>query len=203
MRVKGGNRYLNYVKNILNSEQSAHESFNDYEFVLHDSFAGFVSSFENKLTEHELTRIVAGYAWEWVTKPSKHPAPETRDIVIDGIGLKWNRTYVNWVGMGSDNPEVAHEVGCIHSIQGYDLSYAYVIIGDDLVYDEAKACLVSNRKSYYDRNGFATASDEELNQYIKNIYYVLMTRGIFGTHVYAANPRMREYLAHYIPSAPQ
>ena len=51
------------------------------------------------------------------------------DIVIDGIGLKWNCTYDNWVGRGVDDPAVAHEVGCIHSIQGYDLSYAYVVVG--------------------------------------------------------------------------
>ena len=124
------------------------------------------------------------------------------DIVIDGIGLRWNRTYDNWVVRGTGDPSIAHEVGCIHSTQGYDLSYAYVIIGDDLVYDPSSASLVANKASYFDRNGYATASQEELDQYIKNIYYVLLTRGILGTHVYAANPEMRRYLSKYFKSAP-
>lgn len=61
---------------------------------------------------------------------------QAQDIVIDDIGLKWNCTYDNWVGRGVSDPQIAHEVGCIHSIQGYDLSYAYVLIGNDLVLGE-------------------------------------------------------------------
>ena len=95
------------------------------------------------------------------------PCPLRSDIVFDGIGLRWNRTYDNWVVRGTNDPSIAHEVGCIHSTQGYDLSYAYVIIGDDLVYDPSTASLVANKASYFNRNGYATASQEELDQYIK------------------------------------
>lgn len=91
----------------------------------------------------------------------------------------------------------AHEVGCIHSIQGYDLSYAYVLIGDDLCYDAQSGEIEANKNSYYDRNGKNTASDSELNQYIKNIYYVLLTRGIYGTHIYVKNSVLRDWLRKY------
>ena len=47
---------------------------------------------------------------------------------------------------------------------------------------------------HFDRNGYATATPEELTSYIKNIYYVLLTCGVMGTHVYVANPVLREYL---------
>ena len=140
--------------------------------------------------------MIAGYAWRWNSKGKKDRA--VKDIVIDGIGLRWNCTYDNWVGKGLQNPEIAHEVGCIHSIQGYDLSYAYVIIGNDICIDTKTGCLQANKESYFDRNGFATATPEELTQYIKNIYYVLLTRGIYGTHVYVANEELRRYLARFI-----
>ena len=55
----------------------------------------------------------------------------------------------------------------------------------------------SNKTSYYDRNGFATASKEELDHYIKNIYYVLLTRGILGTHVYVQDPKLRAYFSQF------
>ena len=201
MRVKGGRAYLDYVRAILNAEDPDREEFEGYDLVLHEDFSDFVDSFESSYSEHELSRMIAGYAWKWKSNPKKCKDPTVSDIVIDGIGLRWNRTYDNWVVRGTSDPSIAHEVGCIHSTQGYDLSYAYVIIGDDLVYDPSSASLVAKKASYFDRNGYATASQEELDQYIKNIYYVLLTRGILGTHVYAANPEMRRYLSKFIPVA--
>lgn len=136
--------------------------------------------------------MIAGYAWKWASKKDA----QAQDIVIDDIGLKWNCTYDNWVGRGVSDPQIAHEVGCIHSIQGYDLSYAYVLIGNDLVLGE-DGKPESNKTSYYDRNGFATASKEELDRYIKNIYYVLLTRGILGTRVYVQDPKLRAYFSQF------
>lgn len=196
MRVRGGTPYLSYVSDILAGKNPKPLQFNDYEFVLHDDFESFVDSFEETFSRHDLSRMIAGYAWRWNSKGKKDRA--VKDIVIDGIGLRWNCTYDNWVGKGLQNPEIAHEVGCIHSIQGYDLSYAYVIIGNDICIDTKTGCLQANKESYFDRNGFATAAPEELTQYIKNIYYVLLTRGIYGTHVYVANEELRRYLARFI-----
>ncbi len=199
MRVAGGKSYLDYILAILGGRNPQPEVFERYDFVLHDDFSDFRDSFEKSRETCELTRMVAGYAWKWKSNPKKCKDKAVKDIVIDGIGLRWNCTYDNWVVKGTKSQDVAREVGCIHSIQGYDLSYAYVIIGDDLVYDKETGSLLADKSHYFDVNGKNTASQEDLDQYIKNIYYVLLTRGIYGTHVYAANPAMREYLARYIP----
>ena len=198
MRVQGGKEYLDYIRAILDGEEPKPKVFKKYELVLHDDFSEFIESFEQHYGEYDLTRLCAGYAWEWKSKPERCNDPSVRDIIIDGIGLKWNCTYDNWVVKGSIDSAIAHEVGCIHSTQGYDLSYAYVIIGRDLMYDEETGAFVADRSNYYDRNGWATAEQQELNQYIKNIYYVLLTRGIFGTHVYAVDPRTRGYLRKFL-----
>lgn len=194
MRVKGGDAYLRYVQDVLNGAQIEPNTFEGYDLVLHDNFSDFVDCFEQYYQEHNLSRMIAGYAWKWISRNDA----KVHDIVIDGIGLKWNCTYDNWVGRGVDDSRIAHEVGCIHSIQGYDLSYAYVLIGRDLIMGE-NGIPESNRESYYDRNGLATASKEELDRYIKNIYYVLLTRGILGTHVYVQDPDLRKYLSCYFP----
>ena len=60
---------------------------------------------------------------------------------------------------------------------------------------------VGLRANYYDKNGKNTATQEELDRYVKNIYYVLLTRGILGTHVYAVNPKMRQYLSRFFPQS--
>lgn len=198
MRVQGGHEYLQYIQGLLNGTCDEPQQFDNYDFVLHEDFADFVQSFNTTLERHNLSRMVAGYAWKWKTKKDKRP--NAFDIEIDDIKLRWNNTYNNWVIRGVDNDAIAHEVGCVHSIQGYDLSYTYTIIGADCIYDASTGSVVANKSSYYDRNGWATASPEELTQYIKNIYYVLLTRGILGTHIYVVDPALREYLKRYIPS---
>ncbi|MCH3942392.1 MAG: DNA/RNA helicase domain-containing protein [Atopobiaceae bacterium] len=43
-----------------------------------------------------------------------------------------------------------------------------------------------------------SATPGELLDYIRNIYYVLLTRGVMGTYVYACDEGLREYLGHYL-----
>lgn len=195
MRVKGGKQYLEYISSILAGKNPKPRTFEGYDLVFHDSFSDFVTSFETTFDKHNLSRMIAGYAWKWKTKDNEDL--NLYDIEIDGIGRRWNCTYENWVGKGVEDAQIAHEVGCIHSIQGYDLSYAYVLIGEDIELDPENSLLRANKEHYYDRNGFATASPEALTQYIKNIYYVLLTRGIYGTHIYVQNKELRDYLKKY------
>lgn len=57
---------------------------------------------------------------------------------------------------------------------------------------------LSGRECYFDKNGKITASYEELKEYITNVYYVLMTRGIKGTYLYVCDDELREYFSKYI-----
>ncbi len=57
--------------------------------------------------------------------------PDALDIRVDGLQLRWNTSDIDWV----NSPTSVDEVGSIHTIQGYDLNYAGVIIGKDLRYD--------------------------------------------------------------------
>lgn len=198
MRVKGGDAYLDYVADVLWDRDPKPRRFDGYEFVFHESFADFHDTFDRYLELHDLTRMVAGYAWKWVTK--NNDDPNLYDIDIDGFKIRWNCQQENWVGLGVDNREVAHEMGVIHSIQGYDLSYAFVVIGPDLSYDESAEKIVVNRASYFDVNGKKTASEKDLAEYVRHIYYVLMTRGILGTHVYVCDEKLRDHLRKYFPA---
>lgn len=72
-----------------------------------------------------------------------------------------------------------------------------MIIGRDLLFNGEKGKPESNKEGYFDSNGKVKASKDELDRYIKNIYYVLLTRGILGTHVYVEDPTLRGYFAQY------
>jgi len=190
MRVQGGNDYIEYITNILHDNIYEKKSFGNYDFKLVDKFSEFGEIMIETERKEGLSRMVAGYAWPWISKKDK----SLKDISIEGISRMWNSRTENWVHCDT----VLEEVGCIHSIQGYDLNYAFVILGNDIKYDVENSKIVVDKSSYFDRNGKATATQEELTEYIKNIYYVLMTRGIKGTYLYVCNPELKTYLGQFI-----
>lgn len=198
MRVKGGADYVGYVRSLLSSAPPEMARFDDYDFRFFDSIESMQREISARESQTQLARLVAGFAWPWITKSD----PSAFDIEIDGLKLRWNQTQTDWV----NSPTSSNEVGSIHTIQGYDLNYAGVIIGPDLRFDPIEKRLVVDRASYFDKKGKENNpklgivyTDDDLLRYITNIYAVLMTRGIRGTYVYVCDPPLREYLRRYIP----
>jgi DUF2075 family protein len=147
-----------------------------------------------KDAEIGLSRLVAGYAWDWVSKKN----PRAFDIEIDGEQMRWNGTDKDWINSAG----ALEEVGSIHTVQGYDLNYAGVIIGPDLRIDPATGRVIADRESYRDKKGKENTGhlkdafgDNDLLTFIRNIYGVLLTRGMRGTYVYVCDPALRERLA--------
>ncbi len=190
MRCLGGIDYLQDINKLLHSELKNKVRHPNYELMMVNNFSDFETLFRKKEAEAGLTRMLAGYAWEWKTKNNK----DLIDIEIDGVKKKWNSTLENWV----HSKNAVNEIGCIHSTQGYDLNYGFVIIGEDLKYNPVSKKIYIDKASYFDKYGKFGASNQELDDYIKNIYYVLMTRGIKGTYIYVCNPELRKYMASFI-----
>ena len=193
MRIEGGADYIDYVGRVLDGTQTIPETFGNYSVRFYDDVGSMRAAILRNDEEHGLCRMVAGYAWPWISKDN----PELHDIVLDGVGLTWNRTASDWI----NSPTSVEEVGSIHTVQGYDLNYAGVIIGADLGFDPVTQKMVFNRENYHDKKGKENNprlgivySDEDLLDYVKNIYRVLLTRGIRGTFVYVVDPHLREYL---------
>jgi DUF2075 family protein len=203
MRVRAGSDYVAYVRRILGPSDAAEgqaqaATFGDYDFRMFDDIADMHAEILHREVEVGLSRLVAGYAWPWNSKVDK----SAYDIEIDGSKFRWNSTQRDWIA----SPKSREEVGSIHTVQGYDLNYAGVIIGPDLCYDADARRIVFNRASYFDMKGKENNprlgkvyTDVDLLQFVRNIYAVLLTRGIRGTYVYVCNPGLREYLRAFIP----
>ena len=190
IRVKGGERYIDFISNFFDLEPSEC-NFEDYDFQIFDKIQDMVEAIKRKDKEHKLARVVAGYAWPWKTNPKNNKNREKYDIEIDGLKLIWNSTTNDWV----NSKNSINEVGCIHTVQGYDLNYTGVIIGPELSYDPIKHELVIDKEKYMDINGKRSISDpKELEKYIINIYKTLLTRGIYGTYVYVIDENLRKFL---------
>lgn len=194
MRVKSDQDYVGYIRRVLTNEQSTVEQFKGYDLRHYSNFSDFVGAIRDREEEVGLSRILAGYAWKWNSKKDK----SAYDIEIEGASFQWNQTDVDWV----NSPNSINEIGSIHTIQGYDLNYAGVIIGPDLVYSSQSGEMKFNRANFFDgksiqRNKHHKFTDDELVSYIQNIYAVLLTRGMLGTYVYVCDPELRSHLALY------
>jgi len=186
VRVKGGEDYLDFIDSLLEVEKGTEPNFSDYDFRIYDDLSQMIEEIKAKEEEHKLCRLVAGYAWEWKSRKDK----DKPDIVIGKNKLFWNSVTSNWV----NSPNAINEVGCIHTIQGYDLNYAGVIIGPEISFNKRKQQIEIDRDRYFDANGKrSVTNDEELKRYIINIYKTLLTRGIRGTYVYIVDPELRDY----------
>jgi uncharacterized protein len=199
MRVAGGADYIDYIRRMLRAETTVPAAFSGYDFRMFDDLGEMRNAIRSKEADHGLARLIAGYAWPWKSKKD----PAAFDIELDGIELRWNQTATDWINSSSS----VNEVGSIHTVQGYDLNYAGVIIGPDLRLDPASGRVYADREAYHDKKGKENNStrgidydDDDILQFIVNIYAVLLTRGIRGTYVYACDPHLRAYLNTLIPS---
>ncbi len=199
MRVKGGNNYIQFVDELLHVRRTETKKYRDnkYDLIVFDSFIDLHQELTKREKELGLCRIIAGYAWPWLSDPKKKPkpSPTVTDIELDGMKFKWNSTMDDWI----NSPNAFEEIGCIHTTQGYDLNYAAVIFGKEINYNKGKRRIEIDDKKYYDINGKKGISDTEiLKQYIINIYKTIMYRGIKGTYIYACNKELNDYLKQNI-----
>ncbi|PUZ25619.1 hypothetical protein DCC81_15205 [Chitinophaga parva] len=194
-RAKGGNKYQRFVTRLLNDELPKDQQmakFPEYDFFLFDDLKVFIEQIALREREFELCRVVAGFAWPWLSKSDKSKF----DIEIGDVKLKWNHKTKDWI----NSKGAKDEVGCIHTVQGYDLNYAGVIFGPEIGYDEIQESIVIYEDNYKDKAGKRGVKDKvQLKTYIRNIYKTLLLRGIEGTYVYVCNDALRKHFAKYIP----
>jgi len=199
MRIEADKDYVGYVRSILsNNPPTAREDFGEYDLRLFTDLGDMRSELKKREEEYGLSRLVAGYAWFWKSKNDK--TGTVYDIEIDGQQMQWNKAKTDWI----NSPTSVNEVGSIHTVQGYDLNYVGVIIGNDLRYDPDAGKLVFDGANYHDKKGRENNpklgikySDEDLLEYVKNIYSVLLTRGIRGTYLYVCDTALRDRLREF------
>jgi len=200
MRVQAGIDYPEFIRRLLEGEVSsgAPDFGDEYEFGVYTNLDAMRKAIQQRDAQFELSRMVAGFAWEWNSKKDG----TAFDIEEDGLKLRWNSTAKDWISAENS----VNEVGSIHTVQGYDLNYAGVIIGRDLRMDPDTGRIIFDRANYFDKKGMENNlrrgirySDEDILAYVKNVYAVLLSRGIRGTFIYVCDEPLREYFLKYLP----
>lgn len=195
MRCAAGTNYIEFLSDLLSGNAQGIKSFKNFDLYVFDNVDDMVQSIRQlDGRKGMICRNIAGYAWDWKTKgmtPAEIAEAGIADIEIDGHEYIWNSAASGWIL--SDN--AINEIGCVHTTQGFDLSYAGVIIGPEIDYIDGKICVDKNKvKDANTKRG----AEENLHDFIINTYKVLLSRGIHGVFVYACNPGMQEYLKQHI-----
>lgn len=199
MRVKAGAGYSDFIRQLLDGALASQAPYlgDEYEFGVFTDLEKMRDIIKRRDDKYDLSRMVAGFAWEWKSKRTKF----AYDIEEGGIRLRWNSTDKDWI----NSKDSVNEVGSIHTVQGYDLNYAGVIIGRDLRMDPISGEIYFDRENYFDKKGMENNSrrgikytDDDILAYVKNVYSVLLSRGIRGTFIYVCDEPLREYFLKYL-----
>ena len=194
MRSEGKNDYITFVDNLLKEKLDNNTTiFNNpnYELALFDDLSLMMERLQKMENEYGLCRSMSGYYWPWVSKTDAN----LPDAIIDGVKMFWNRQSIDWINSTTD----VTEMGCIHTVQGYDLNYSGVIFGKEITYDKNSKKIKVIKNNYHDIKGKqALENEDELLKYIVKIYKTMMYRGIKGTYIYVCDRDLREYFEKHI-----
>jgi uncharacterized protein len=204
-RCGGSEEYLRWVLRLLGLTPGGPNSWaGDPAFSVHvaerpQEMEHFLRS---KLEAGYGARIAAGYCWPW-----SDPRPDgslEADVVIGDWARPWNVKGERAVGgappatLWATDPAGFGQVGCVYTAQGFEYDWNGVIIGPDLVWRRTGWAEIRSANKDPEFRNRAKITDLEFGRLIRNVYKVLLTRGMIGTVLYSPDKETREFLASLI-----
>lgn len=203
-RCGGSRKYERWVLRLLGLETGGPEPWtgdDHFEVMLADSPWEMENILRGKLAEGYSARSSAGYCWPW-----SDPGRDGRlvsDVRIGDWAMPWNVKGDRAVGAAPPSALWAtmeggfDQVGCVYTAQGFEYDWSGVIIGPDLIARHGRTITVreANKDPEFKKR---TVTDLQYDRHIRNIYKVLLTRGMAGTVIFAVDSQTREFLAELI-----
>lgn len=197
-RCMGSNNYLTWIESLLGygDEIRILKKNEIFDFRIFDTPDRLYNALKEKEQEKQgSARLVAGFCWPW-----SDPRPDgtlVKDVKIENFEMPWETKgdhgvdeFPPWYQWAL-KPKGFEQVGCIYTAQGFEFDYIGVIIGNDLQFDKENQRLFGDIK--YTRDPTLKRDTVNFNNYVKNIYRVLLTRGMKGCFVYFINKEVEEF----------
>ena len=204
-RCGGSASYVRWVEQLLGISEDEPEPWDGderFELLQADSPLEMEQLLRTKEADGYTARMSAGYCWPW-----SDPRPDgslVADVVIGDWARPWNLKGDRRIGgappaaLWASDPAGIGQVGCVYTAQGFEYDWNGVIIGPDLVWRDGR--FISNRAANRDpdfrnRN---TVSDARFDALVRNVYKVLLTRGMVGTVIHSTDAETRTALRRLI-----
>lgn len=209
-RCNGSDNYLNWLEQVLyNKQVTSHFDTEDFDLRIMDSPQKMYESLvEQNNVPGQTARLMAGFCWPWSTNVVNGDL--VKDVKIGTFAMPWETndkvdrrslrvSYPRWYEWAY-KPEGIKQVGCIYTSQGYEFDYAGVIIGPDLKYDPVEDKIITDKSACKDPVLKRTQKEATMtfDDYVRNIYRVLMSRGMKGCYLYVCDKELRKYLKELI-----
>jgi hypothetical protein len=203
-RCGGSRKYERWVLRLLGLETGDPEPWagdDHFEVTLADSPWEMENILRGKLAENYSARASAGYCWPW-SEPTRD-GRLVSDVRIGDWAMPWNVKGDRAVGTAPPSALWAtmeggfDQVGCVYTAQGFEYDWSGVIIGPDLIARQGRTVTVreANKDPEFKKR---SVTDLQYDRHIRNIYKVLLTRGMMGTVIFAVDPQTQEFLAQLI-----
>lgn len=208
-RCGGSGAYDEWVRRLLGLREGGPTPWTgDPTFEVHvaNSPREMEDFLRAKNAEGLTARIAAGYCWPWSSP--KDDGTLVDDVVIGEWKRPWNLRGDRAVGdappspLWATDPRGFGQIGCVYTAQGFEYDWAGIIFGPDLVVRDGQ--FVSVREGTRDpalkgkKNN--PVSDETFDTLVRNVYKVLLTRGMRGAVVYSVDPETRAFLSELVGS---
>ena len=204
-RCSGAEGYVNWLDDVLHIEQTGNYDGwdeEDFDFKIFSNPNELHDAIKEKNAEGSNSRLLAGYAWKWTSAKKGNPDAEVDDVEMPEFDfcMPWNsrKTGTTW----AIEKDGIDQVGCIHTSQGLEFDYVGIIVGDDLKLDKENLEYYTEWDDYKDSMGKRNMKEnlDRLNKYVRNIYKILMSRGMKGCYVYFQNKEVEDYFRSRIDS---
>ncbi|ERH01002.1 MAG: hypothetical protein J07HN6_02633 [Halonotius sp. J07HN6] len=196
----GSDGYVAWLDDVLEIRDTANSDGFDLEFDvrLYDDPQRLHEAIEQKNNEEMLSRVVAGYCWEW--EKEGRDDSEYVDVEIGDYRKSWNRDGGDPWAIDEGSIE---EVGCIHTCQGLEFDYVGVIIGPDMKYRDGEVITDHEGRANTDyslrgvkkmMNENPEKAEDIVDEVVKNTYRTLLSRGLKGCYIYCCDDQLEDYL---------
>ena len=209
-RCNGSDNYLDWLDQILyNKEITSHFTEKEFDFQIFDNPQELYNTIK-KLDEVEgqSARLCAGFCWPWDNKLDEN-GDLKKEVQIGSFAMPWEtkdtikprpKGYVQWYEWAY-KPEGIKQVGCIYTAQGFEFDYIGVIVGNDLRFNVSAGNLCTSMSA--SKDPMLKRSKEGFDDYVRNIYRVLMSRGMKGCYVYFCDPNAATYFQQMMLPKPK
>ncbi|MGY1792788.1 DNA/RNA helicase domain-containing protein [Geodermatophilus sp. SYSU D00525] len=200
-RCGGSEAYIDWVERLLGLRPGGPVSWGgdpNFEVRVVESPSAMEAALAAKLEEHYAARMAAGYCWPW-SDPRKD-GTLVPDVQIGDWARPWNLKGDRSVGgappsaLWASEPAGFGQVGCVYTAQGFEYDWNGVLIGPDLVWRNDRWVTVRSANRDPDFRNGKKVSDREFDALVRNVYKVLLSRGMRGTLIFSTDNATHHFL---------
>lgn len=181
-RCNGSDAFVNWVNNTLGVKRTANVILDlneEFEFKIFDTPKLMYEALKQKnLEKPNSARITTGFCWPW-----SNPRPDgtlVNDVKIGSFEMPWENKNRFWEWATEDSG--MDQVGTVYTAQGFEFDYIGVIFGPDLTYNFDTQDWEGHPE--HSSDSVVRRSKDKFTELMKNVYRVLLSRGMKGCYVY-------------------